>query len=52
MLSVVEGTKANGPRSEDLLDRLEVVVDEDGEQTDFDEAMVRFLLKYVGKKRQ
>ena len=36
----------------DLLDRFEVVVDQDAEPVDLDEAIVEFLLKIVEKRQQ
>ena len=36
----------------DLLDRFEVVVDQDAEPADLDEALTEFLLKIVEKRQQ
>lgn len=36
----------------DLLDRFEVVVDQDAEPVDWDEALAEFLLKVVEKRQQ
>ena len=36
----------------DLLDRFEVVVDQDAEPVDLDEALAEFLLRIVEKRRQ
>ena len=42
--------KQAGSRDADLLDRFEVVVDQDAEPADFDEAIAEFLLKIVERR--